>query len=106
MIITARRCAILLVLLLSACSSVQTTEPTYVRPSPEIPKGAFEEHRRERESHAEMNAIQARGEKLPSEVVSSMMGCLCGVQFDSWKPDESYDHRAHIYAAQAAVRPV
>jgi len=25
---------------------------------------------------------------------------VCGVQFDSWKPDESYDHRAHIYAAQ------
>src|SRR3984957_11863267 len=33
MIITARCCTIPLALLLSACSSVQTTEPTYVRPS-------------------------------------------------------------------------
>jgi hypothetical protein len=29
-----------------------------------------------------------------------MMRCVCGVQFDSWKPEESYDHRAHIYAAE------
>jgi hypothetical protein len=21
-----------------------------------------------------------------------MMRCVCGVQFDSWKPDEGYDH--------------
>jgi len=34
MMITARCCTILLALPLSACSSVQTTEPTYVRPSP------------------------------------------------------------------------
>ena len=34
MISTARCCAILLGLLLSACSSVHTTEPTYVPPSP------------------------------------------------------------------------
>jgi hypothetical protein len=67
---------------------------------PEIPDGAFEEYRLERESRAEMRAIQARGEKLPSEVFSSMMRCVCGVQFDSWKPEESYDHRGHIYAAQ------
>jgi hypothetical protein len=40
-----------------------------------------------------MAAIRARGEKLPSEVFSSMMRCICGVEFDSWKPDESYDHR-------------
>jgi hypothetical protein len=38
MIITARRCTILLALLLSACSSVQTTEPVYVRPSPPTEK--------------------------------------------------------------------
>jgi catechol 2,3-dioxygenase-like lactoylglutathione lyase family enzyme len=31
---------------------------------------------------------------------SSMMRCVCGVSFDSHKPDESYDHRRHIYAAQ------
>jgi hypothetical protein len=34
MISTARGCAIQLGLLLSACSSVHTTEPTYVPPSP------------------------------------------------------------------------
>ena len=51
-----------------------------------------------------MRAIRARGEKLPSEVFSSLMRCVCGVQFDSWKPDESYDHRALIYAAQAEGR--
>src|ERR1700678_2272683 len=38
MISTARRCAILLGLLLSACSSVRTTEPTYVPPSPPTEK--------------------------------------------------------------------
>ena len=65
-----------------------------------IPDGAFEEYRHDRDQRAEMRAIHARSEKLPSEVFSSMMRCVCGVQFDSWKPDESYDHRALIYAAQ------
>jgi hypothetical protein len=32
---------------------------------------------------------------------SSLMRCVCGVTFDSHKPAESYDHRLHIYAAQA-----
>jgi hypothetical protein len=35
-----------------------------------------------------------------------MVRCDCGVRFDSWKAAESYDHRGHIYAAQAAVRTV
>jgi hypothetical protein len=68
---------------------------------PNIPDGAFEEYRRERDSRAKMRSIQARGERLPSEIFSSMMRCVCGVHFDSHKPAESYDHRAHIYAAQA-----
>src|ERR1700679_3524009 len=39
MIITTRCCTILLALLVSACSSVNTTEPTaYVRPSPPTEK--------------------------------------------------------------------
>jgi hypothetical protein len=67
---------------------------------PEIPEGAFDEYRRVRDYKAEIRAIHARGEKLPSEIFSSMMRCVCGVQFDSWKPEESYDHRAHIYAAE------
>jgi len=37
---------------------------------PELPAGAFEEYRREREARAEMRAIRARGEKLPSEVLA------------------------------------
>jgi hypothetical protein len=81
-------------------------EADWKRLLPQIPEGAFDEYLRDREARAEMNAIRARGEKLPSEVFSSMMHCVCGVQFDSWKPDESYDHRVHIYAAQAAVRRV
>jgi hypothetical protein len=67
---------------------------------PEIPEDAFEEYRHDRKARAEMRAMRARGEKLPSEVFSSMTRCVCGVQFDSWKPDESYDHRGHIYAAK------
>jgi hypothetical protein len=38
MFITARCCTILLTLLLTACSSVQTTEQAYVRPSPPTEK--------------------------------------------------------------------
>jgi hypothetical protein len=63
----------------------------------EIPEGAFEEYRQDRESRAEMRAIQACGEKLPSEVFSLIMRCVCGVRFDSHKPTESYrSPRAHL----------
>jgi hypothetical protein len=71
---------------------------------PEIPEGAFEEYRQDRESRAEMKAIRALGEKLPSEVFSSMMRCVCRAQFHSWRPEESHDHCGHIYAAQAEDR--
>ena len=64
---------------------------------PEIPESAFEEYRQDRESRAEMRAIQACGEKLPSEVFSLIMRCVCGVRFDSHKPTESYrSPRAHL----------
>jgi hypothetical protein len=46
-------------------------------------------------------AMWARREKLPSQIPSSIMRCTCGVRFDSHKPDESYEHRRHIYAAQS-----
>jgi hypothetical protein len=72
---------------------------------PELPAGAFDEYRRDREFRAEIGAVHARGEKLPSEVPSSMMRCFCGVRFDSHKPAESYDHRLHVYAAQSKGRP-
>jgi hypothetical protein len=55
---------------------------------PEIPAGAFDECHRDREHRAEIQAIRARGEKLPSETPSSLMRCVCGVTFDSHKPAE------------------
>jgi hypothetical protein len=47
-------------------------------------------------------AMWERGEKLPSQIPSSMMGCPCGERFDSHDPGGSYVHRQHIYAAQTA----
>jgi hypothetical protein len=67
---------------------------------PNIPDDAFEEWRHSRDWTEQKYARWARGEKLPSEVFSTMMRCVCGVRFDSWKPAESYDHRGHIYAAE------
>ena len=67
---------------------------------PEIPEGAFDEYRRARAFRAEIAAVRERGDKLPTELPSSLMRCICGVTFDSRMPTESYDHRVHIYAAQ------
>lgn len=69
---------------------------------PTIPDGAFAEWRNDCDWRAEMAARRARGEKLVSEIRSTMMRCVCGTAFDSWRPAESYPHREHIYAAQAA----
>jgi hypothetical protein len=66
-------------------------EANWKAPLPEIPVYAFEEYRHDRESRAEINTIRARGEKLLSQIPSSLM------QYGH-KPDESYDHRRHIYA--------
>ena len=68
---------------------------------PEIPADAFDEYRRDREHRAEIRVTHARGNTLPSETPSSLMRCVCGVTFDSHKPAENYEHRLHIYAAQA-----
>jgi hypothetical protein len=62
----------------------------------------FEAWRRQRDQTAEKYAMWARGEKPPSQIPSSMMGCPCGERFDSHDPAGSYVHRGHIYAAQAA----
>jgi hypothetical protein len=75
-------------------------EEAWQRLLPKIPEGAFAEYRRDREFRAEIAALHARGEKLPTEFPSSMMRSICGVTFDSHRPAESYDHRRHIYAAQ------
>jgi hypothetical protein len=47
-------------------------------------------------------AMWERGERLPSQMPSSLMTCPCGAAFDSHDPEGSYVHRGHIYAAQAA----
>jgi hypothetical protein len=66
---------------------------------PEISDGAFEEWRHQRDFTERKYAEWDRGE-FPSRIASSMMTCPCGARFDSWKPAESYDHRAHIYAVE------
>jgi hypothetical protein len=59
----------------------------------------YQEWRDQRDRIARKYASWARGEKPPPP--TSVMRCICGVSFDSHKPTESYDHRGHIYAAQA-----
>jgi hypothetical protein len=56
---------------------------------PQIPEGAFEEWRHQRDFTAEKYAMWARGEKLPSQMPSSMMRRLCGERFDSHDPERS-----------------
>ena len=76
-------------------------EASWAELLPTIPETAFAEWRHDRDWRAEMKARRARGEKLDSEIRNTLMRCVCGTVFDSWKPMESYPHRAHIYAAQA-----
>jgi len=77
-------------------------EEAWQRLQPKIPEGAFAEYRRDRAGKAAIAAARERGEKLPSELPSSIMRCVCGAKFDSHRPDESLPHRRHIYAAQPA----
>jgi hypothetical protein len=75
-------------------------EEAWNRLLPTLTEAAFEEYRRHRDLLAEIRAKRARGEKLDTEIPTSMMRCFCGVMFDTHKPEESWDHRGHIYAAQ------
>jgi hypothetical protein len=63
--------------------------------------GDYQAWRDQRDWTARKYAMWERGEKLPSQIPTSMMGCPCGVRFDSHDPAGSYVHRGHIYAAQA-----
>ncbi|MCP3400201.1 hypothetical protein [Bradyrhizobium sp. CCGB20] len=48
----------------------------------------------------------ARGEKLDSEIPSTLMRCVCGSEFDSWKPQESYPSPpAHLCCASGRKNP-
>ena len=62
----------------------------------------YQAWRDQRDFTARKYASWERGEKPPA--YSSLVRCACGVQFDSWKPEESCPHRVHIYAAQAEGR--
>lgn len=68
---------------------------------PGVSEGAFAEWRADRDWRAEMAAKRARGERLPSEIPTSLMRCVCGTTFDSWNPAESLPHRQHITEAQS-----
>ena len=70
----------------------------------EIPEGAFDEYRHDRKMRAEIRAKRSRGEKLDSEIPSSMMRCACGIKFDSHVLAANLVHLPHIYAAQAEGR--
>jgi hypothetical protein len=61
----------------------------------------FQAWRDGRDRHARKYAMWERGERMPSQMPSSLMTCPCGDVFDSHNPEGSYDHRAHTYAAQA-----
>src|SRR5215475_39837 len=68
---------------------------------PTLTEAAFDEWRSDRDFRAKIRETRARGEKLDTEIPSSMMRCVCGVVFDSHDPEGSLPHRRHIYATQA-----
>lgn len=60
----------------------------------------FEAWRHWRDWTERKYAMWERGEKLPSQIPSSLMRCTCGATFDSHRPAENQIHAPHIYAAQ------
>jgi hypothetical protein len=62
----------------------------------------YQEWRDQRDRTEQKYASWARGNKPLHS--SSIMRCVCGVEFDSHNTIESYDHRRHIYAAPAERR--
>jgi len=67
---------------------------------PTLAEADFRKWRHDRDRTAEKYAMWERGEKLPSQKPSTMMGCACGARFDSHDPAGSYVHRQHIYEKQ------
>ena len=68
---------------------------------PTLTEADFDRWREARDWTARKYAMWERGEKLPSQIPTTMMTCPCGILFDSHDPDSSYIHRVHIYEAQA-----
>jgi hypothetical protein len=60
----------------------------------------FQAYRDQRDWTERKYAMWERGERLPSQTPTTMMGCPCGARFDSHDPAGSYAHRQHIYAAE------
>jgi hypothetical protein len=58
----------------------------------------YQAWRDQRDRTAAKYAAWERGEKLPSQMPSSLMRCPCGEKFDSHDVQGSYIHRGHIYA--------
>jgi hypothetical protein len=68
---------------------------------PTLTEADFDRWRDQRDWTERKYAMWERGEKFPSQIPTTMMGCPCGARFDSHDPAGSYVHRGHIYAAQA-----
>jgi hypothetical protein len=61
----------------------------------------FRAWRDARDWTAQKYAMWERGERLPSQVPSSLMTCPCGVRFDSHRLEDNLFHVPHISAAAA-----
>jgi len=77
-------------------------EAAWQRLLPTLTETSFQEWRDHRAWTARKYAMWERGERMSTEKPNSIMPCPCGVRFDSHDPDDSYVHRGHIYASQAA----
>jgi hypothetical protein len=62
----------------------------------------FQAWRDDRDWTARKYAMWERGERLPSQMPNSWMGCPCGERFDSHRLEPTLIHVPHITAAHAA----
>jgi hypothetical protein len=67
---------------------------------PQRTEADFQEWRDQHDWTERKYATWERGERLPSQIPTTMMGCPCGARFDSHDPAGSYVHRGHIHAAE------
>jgi hypothetical protein len=76
-------------------------EDAWKRILPTKTEAYFQEWRDDRDARAEMRAMRDRGELMPSQVPSSMVGCPCGARFDSHRLEHNLIHVPHITEHQA-----